>query len=227
MWCSSSRRLGGSRGGVVRRRWRWRWRWRGRRWRRGRRRLCGDVRPGGAVRVGARRGRVGRRGPAGRRRLAGALVPRRPVSGHPCARCVGRGRGRPRGPDARGGCIGRPSRHGAVRVPLRRPRTGPSWSIWRPRWWDRRDRPDADRREPGRLERWRLVGDRLERQQLDDRRVEYPRMDQTCEGQVFRYGYAVELVATPGTSRFDLRVRLDFRFRVGSGFESGSALSRF
>ena len=50
------------------------------------------------------------------------------------------------------------------------------------------------------LERWRLVGDRLERQQLDDRHVEYPRMDQTCEGQAFRYGYAVELVATPGTS---------------------------
>ena len=50
------------------------------------------------------------------------------------------------------------------------------------------------------LERWRLVGDRLERPQLDDRHVEYPRMDQTCEGQAFRYGYAVELVATPGTS---------------------------
>ena len=151
-------------------------------------------------------GRVDRRGAPGRRRLAGALVPRRPVCGHPCTRCVGRGR-RP-APRAerrhgciRGGCIGGPRRDFALVV-------------------CRYDAP-----EPGQLvdlgasvvgpagigrtpiggslavlERWRLVGDRLERQQLDDRHVEYPRMDQTCEGQAFRYGYAVEFVATPGTS---------------------------
>jgi carotenoid cleavage dioxygenase-like enzyme len=51
------------------------------------------------------------------------------------------------------------------------------------------------------LERWRLVGDRLERTQLDDRRVEYPRMDQICEGAAFRFGYAVELVPSAGVSR--------------------------
>ena len=72
------------------------------------------------------------------------------------------------------------------------------------------------------LERWRLVGDRLERQQLDDRRVEYPRMDQTCEGQAFRYGYAVELVATPGTSRSTSRSGSISGSGLGSGSGSGS-----
>jgi carotenoid cleavage dioxygenase-like enzyme len=48
------------------------------------------------------------------------------------------------------------------------------------------------------LERWRLAGDRLERTQLDDRRVEYPRMDPALEGQPFRFGYAVELMPIPG-----------------------------
>ena len=42
------------------------------------------------------------------------------------------------------------------------------------------------------LERWRLVGDRVERSQIDDRHVEYPRMD-AAEGAPFRYGYSVEL----------------------------------
>ncbi len=57
------------------------------------------------------------------------------------------------------------------------------------------------------LERWRLVGDRLERTQLDDRRVEYPRMDPTLEGQPFRFGYAVELMpiaGAPSSSRSTL-----------------------
>ena len=44
------------------------------------------------------------------------------------------------------------------------------------------------------LERWSLVGDRLERTQVDDRHVEYPRLDPMCEGGSFRFGYAVELV---------------------------------
>lgn len=42
------------------------------------------------------------------------------------------------------------------------------------------------------LERWRLVGDRVERTQVDDRFVEYPRRDAVLEGAPFRYGYAVE-----------------------------------
>jgi carotenoid cleavage dioxygenase-like enzyme len=47
------------------------------------------------------------------------------------------------------------------------------------------------------LERWTLRGDRLERVQLDERHVEYPRIDPLCEGDVFRYGYAVELAWGP------------------------------
>ena len=69
------------------------------------------------------------------------------------------------------------------------------------------------------LERWRLPGDRdrLERAQVDERRVEYPRMDALCEGVPFRYGYCVETswsasgtrdapgVDHPGLLRFDLQ----------------------
>jgi carotenoid cleavage dioxygenase-like enzyme len=49
------------------------------------------------------------------------------------------------------------------------------------------------------LERWRTVGGRLERTVLDERRVEYVRMDATLEGEAFRYGYGVELAWTPGS----------------------------
>jgi carotenoid cleavage dioxygenase len=44
----------------------------------------------------------------------------------------------------------------------------------------------------GVLERWRVTGDRLERSQVDDRYVEYPRMDALLEGAPFRYGYSLE-----------------------------------
>ena len=70
------------------------------------------------------------------------------------------------------------------------------------------------------LERWRLVGDRLERTQLDDRRVEYPRMDQTMGGQPFRFGYAVELLPTPGAPGAISRSTLG----LGSGSTSGLGL---
>jgi carotenoid cleavage dioxygenase len=50
----------------------------------------------------------------------------------------------------------------------------------------------------GVLERWRIEGERLERVQVDDRWVEYPRMDPRCEGAAFRYGYAVEMA--PGAA---------------------------
>jgi carotenoid cleavage dioxygenase-like enzyme len=43
------------------------------------------------------------------------------------------------------------------------------------------------------LERWRVTGASLERVQLDDRHVEYPRMDAVHEGTAFRYGYCVEM----------------------------------
>jgi carotenoid cleavage dioxygenase len=44
----------------------------------------------------------------------------------------------------------------------------------------------------GVLERWRVTADRVERSQVDDRYVEYPRMDALLEGEPFRYGYSVE-----------------------------------
>ena len=63
------------------------------------------------------------------------------------------------------------------------------------------------------LERWRVVGDRLERAQLDDRHVEYPRFDALLEGEQFRYGYCAEVswgvaadeVVPVGLLKFDLQ----------------------
>jgi len=62
------------------------------------------------------------------------------------------------------------------------------------------------------LERWRIVGERVERTQLDERHVEYPRIDTVCEGAAFRYGYCVEMtwggssgdVSPDGLLKFDL-----------------------
>jgi carotenoid cleavage dioxygenase len=45
----------------------------------------------------------------------------------------------------------------------------------------------------GVLERWRVSADRVERSQVDDRHVEYPRMDALYEGAPFRHGYSVQL----------------------------------
>jgi carotenoid cleavage dioxygenase len=70
----------------------------------------------------------------------------------------------------------------------------------------------------GVLERWRVTGDRVERVQVDDRAVEYPRMDALLEGAPFRYGYAVELEwadtgagtgAARGSADFDPRVVIE------------------
>ncbi len=61
------------------------------------------------------------------------------------------------------------------------------------------------------LERWRTAGDQLERVQVDDRFVEYPKIDALCEGVAFRYGYGVELesgvdgtVTSVGLLQYDL-----------------------
>jgi carotenoid cleavage dioxygenase len=43
------------------------------------------------------------------------------------------------------------------------------------------------------LERWRITADRVERALIDDRFLEYPRMDASLEGAPFRHGYSVEL----------------------------------
>jgi carotenoid cleavage dioxygenase-like enzyme len=48
------------------------------------------------------------------------------------------------------------------------------------------------------LERWRIAGERVERKQVDERTVEYPRMDAACEGGPFRYGYSLETGWVPG-----------------------------
>ena len=49
------------------------------------------------------------------------------------------------------------------------------------------------------LQRWRIADGRLERSTLDDRGVEYSRMDATLDGAAFRYGYCVETSLTgPG-----------------------------
>jgi carotenoid cleavage dioxygenase-like enzyme len=55
----------------------------------------------------------------------------------------------------------------------------------------------------GVLERWRIAGEQIERVQLDERFVEYPRMDALCEGAAFRYGYTLETAwaAIPSGSR--------------------------
>ena len=54
----------------------------------------------------------------------------------------------------------------------------------------------------GVLERWRIEGERVERVQVDERFVEYPRMDAHVEGAAFRYGYSLETAwaAIPPTS---------------------------
>jgi carotenoid cleavage dioxygenase len=54
----------------------------------------------------------------------------------------------------------------------------------------------------GVLEQWRIVGERMERVQVDERSVEYPRMDAHLAGAAFRYGYSLETswAAIPPTS---------------------------
>lgn len=66
----------------------------------------------------------------------------------------------------------------------------------------------------GVLERWRIAGEDIERTVVDERYVEYPRLDPACEAAAFRYGYAVEMArgdrsgggeASPvGLLKFDL-----------------------
>jgi len=50
----------------------------------------------------------------------------------------------------------------------------------------------------GVLERWRIVGEEVEQTQVDERFVEYPRIDAQCEGAPFRYGYALQMAWSDG-----------------------------
>ncbi len=54
----------------------------------------------------------------------------------------------------------------------------------------------------GVLEQWRVAGGggRVERKVVDERFVEYPRVDAFCEGAAFRYGYCVELDLAHGSA---------------------------
>jgi carotenoid cleavage dioxygenase len=82
----------------------------------------------------------------------------------------------------------------------------------------------------GVMERWLIAGERLERMQIDDRFVEYPRLDPLCEGAPFRFGYSVETAwaaesssshaaeATPvGLLKFDLARDEVASWNPGSG----------
>jgi carotenoid cleavage dioxygenase-like enzyme len=48
----------------------------------------------------------------------------------------------------------------------------------------------------GVLERWRIVGESVERVQVDERSIEYPRIDANFDGAAFRYGYSLETAWT-------------------------------
>ncbi len=67
------------------------------------------------------------------------------------------------------------------------------------------------------LERWRAVNGRLERAALDERPVEYVRMDATLEGEAFRYGYGVELAWAPGAGAWKGASAGPGAGQVGSG----------
>lgn len=61
------------------------------------------------------------------------------------------------------------------------------------------------------LERWRLEPEqrRVVRQQLDDRAVEFPRVDDVVAGRPYRYAYCVETERTETTDEFRALVRYD------------------
>jgi carotenoid cleavage dioxygenase len=63
------------------------------------------------------------------------------------------------------------------------------------------------------LERWRVdpVAGRVEVTVLDDRTVEFPRIDDTLAGRPYRYGYCTELRRDGGTDSFDALVRYDLQ----------------
>jgi carotenoid cleavage dioxygenase len=61
------------------------------------------------------------------------------------------------------------------------------------------------------LERWRVdpLNGRLEASQLDDRPVEFPRIDDSLAGRPYRYGYAVEMERREDTDTFTGLIRYD------------------
>ena len=61
------------------------------------------------------------------------------------------------------------------------------------------------------LERWRIdaTAGRIETTRLDDRTIEFPRVDETLAGRPYRYGYCVEMSQTDDAESFDALVRYD------------------
>ncbi|HEY1827357.1 MAG TPA: carotenoid oxygenase family protein [Acidimicrobiales bacterium] len=79
----------------------------------------------------------------------------------------------------------------------------------------------------GVLERWSVRGGRLERAVVDERFVEYPRVDAMLEGAAFRYGYGVELalvaerVEQVGLLKFDVGRDEVAAWSPGAGLVAG------
>lgn len=63
----------------------------------------------------------------------------------------------------------------------------------------------------GSLERWTLdpLSGRVAAARLDDRTVEFPRIDDTLAGRPYRYGYCTEVARRDGTDAFEALVRYD------------------
>jgi carotenoid cleavage dioxygenase-like enzyme len=61
------------------------------------------------------------------------------------------------------------------------------------------------------LERWRIdaTAGRIETTRLDDRTIEFPRVDETLAGRPYRYGYCVAMSQTDDAQSFDALVRYD------------------
>ncbi|HVX21804.1 MAG TPA: carotenoid oxygenase family protein [Acidimicrobiales bacterium] len=76
---------------------------------------------------------------------------------------------------------------------------------------------------PPTLERWRVdpVLGRLSATPLDDRGVEFPRIDDTLAGRPYRYAYCVEMSQTADAASFDALVRYDLTRDLASRWDPG------
>jgi carotenoid cleavage dioxygenase-like enzyme len=93
-----------------------------------------------------------------------------------------------------------------------------------------RDGPDTETYAPSTLHRWTvdLEAGRVAEQQLDDRRIEFPRVDERRTGMATRYGYALEGDAFEGAAtalvRYDLAGGATERHDFGPGRSPGEAV---
>ena len=77
------------------------------------------------------------------------------------------------------------------------------------------------------LERWRVdpVVGTVERTPLDDRAVEFPRVDDTLAGRPYRYGYCAETGRADGADTFDALVRYDLQRDEAVRWDPGPGMS--